>query len=200
MLHPRAAIEVEIFIDLRLLLSPCRLVDRELDTLVPVRHHLRHEGAVLRRDVGIVEGDEILEAHHLFIETDPNVHLSQLHVAHAVIDVEESGLGCLKVRRTLREPWHEQPTIIPSLDERVDRVTVNAYGRDDDFTSVVLEYLGLVVRHGATRHGLFERIARIFDPQRDVAYAIAVRMHVLRDLAFRPERRGEQEPDLVLLK
>ena len=117
-----------------------------------------------------------------------------------MIDIEESGLGCLKVRRTLREPWHEQPAIIPSLDERVDRVTVNAYGRDDDFTSVVLEYRGLMVRHGATRHRLFERIARIFDPQRDVAYAIAVRMHVLRDLTFRPERRGEQEPDLVLLK
>src|SRR5688572_30812211 len=42
-LHAGPAVELEILVDLRLLLALRRLVDRELDALVPARDDLRHQ-------------------------------------------------------------------------------------------------------------------------------------------------------------
>ena len=54
-LHAGAAVEIEVLVDLRLLLARGRLVDRELDPAVAVRHHLGHERGILGRDVLVVE-------------------------------------------------------------------------------------------------------------------------------------------------
>ena len=128
---PGPPIEVEILVDLRLLLALRRLVDRELDPLVAVRHHLRHERRVLRRDVLVVERDEILEAHHVLVELDPDVHLPELDVADAVVDVQQSGRLRLIARLALLEAGQERAAIVPALDERMDRVAVDLDAGDD---------------------------------------------------------------------
>jgi hypothetical protein len=55
MLNAGAAVILQVLFDLGPALSGGRLVDRELDAAVPVRHHLRHQRRVLRPDVFIVE-------------------------------------------------------------------------------------------------------------------------------------------------
>ena len=183
MLDAGTAIEVEVLVDLRLLLSLRRLVDRELDPLVPVRHHLRHQRTVLRRDVLVVEGDEILEAHHFLVEPDPDIHLAELHVADAVIHVLQAGFLRLEVRLLLHEPGHEQPAIVAPLDEGMNGVAVDADRRHHHFARVVLERARLVKWHGAALHCLLEGITRILHPERDVAHAVAMLVDVSGDVA-----------------
>src|SRR5882757_3084752 len=48
MLYAGAAVEFEVFVDLRLALADCRLVQRELDLAAAVRDDLAHQGRILR--------------------------------------------------------------------------------------------------------------------------------------------------------
>src|SRR5205085_12387319 len=59
MLDTFAVVEVEILFDLRLLLAFGRLIDRELNKAVPVAHYLTHERRILRRDILVVEGQDV---------------------------------------------------------------------------------------------------------------------------------------------
>src|SRR5262249_41192134 len=119
MLYARPAIELEILVDLRLLFALRRLVDRELDPLIAVRHHLRHERRVLGRDILVVERDEILEAHHALVERDPHVHFSQFDVADTMVDMEQTGGVRLEARLARLKAWHKWTSIVATLDERM---------------------------------------------------------------------------------
>src|SRR5262249_1096836 len=55
----RAVVELEVLVDLALALTLGRLVDRELDLPLAVRHHLRHQRGVLGRDVVVAEVDHL---------------------------------------------------------------------------------------------------------------------------------------------
>ena len=81
-----AAVELEVLLDLALALALGRLVDRELDLPLAVRHHLRHERGVLRRDVLVGEVRELREAEDALVEPDPLVHAAELDVADDVVD------------------------------------------------------------------------------------------------------------------
>src|SRR6187551_2547186 len=84
------AVELEVLLDLALPLSLGRLVDRELDLPLAVRHHLRHERGVLGRDVLVREVRELLEAQHARVEVDPLVHATELDVSDDVVDRDQA--------------------------------------------------------------------------------------------------------------
>ena len=89
-LDARAAVELEVLLDLALPLALGRLVDRELDLPLAVRHHLRHERRVLGRDVLVREVRELREAEHALVEADPLVHAPELDVADDVVDRDQA--------------------------------------------------------------------------------------------------------------
>ena len=80
-LDSRTAVELEVLLDLTLALALRRLVDRELDLPLAVRHHLRHERRVLGGDVLVREVRELAESEHALVEADPLVHPTELDVA-----------------------------------------------------------------------------------------------------------------------
>src|ERR1019366_7783382 len=131
-LHARAVVELEIPIDLRLFLSSGRLVARELDTTVAVRHHLRHKRGVLGRYCLVVERQDVDEAEHVLIELDPLVHRTELDVADAVVNVFQSNRLYLDGRFEWNEARHEKPAIVLSLDKTMDCVAIKVNrGRHD---------------------------------------------------------------------
>ena len=66
-----------------------RLVKRELDPVVPVRHHFGHEGRVFGRDVLIVEVLIERKAHHRGVKIYPTVHLVPAHVPDYVVHMQQ---------------------------------------------------------------------------------------------------------------
>src|SRR6476620_5017108 len=78
--------ELEVFLDLALALALSRLVDRELDLSLAVRHDLGHQGRVLGVDLLVREVDDVREAHRPLVELDPVIHASELDVADDVVD------------------------------------------------------------------------------------------------------------------
>ena len=87
----RAGVEVvvEELLDLALLLARRRLVDRELDPAVAVGHDLRHQRRVLGVDDLVVVVDELGEAEDVAVVVDELVHVAELDVADAVVDLEQ---------------------------------------------------------------------------------------------------------------
>ena len=77
----RAAVELEVLVDLRLLLGDRRLVERELHPVVAVGDDLGHQRGVVGGDVVADELRHVHEAHDLVVEADPVVHLAELDVA-----------------------------------------------------------------------------------------------------------------------
>ena len=92
MLNTFAVVELEVFLHLRFLLAFGRLVDRELYEPVSVAHHLAHERGVFGRDVLVVEGQDVAEAHHILVKFHPGVHLVPADVPDAMIDIEQAGV------------------------------------------------------------------------------------------------------------
>jgi hypothetical protein len=87
-LRPGLAVVVEELLDLALLLAGRRLVDRELHPPVAVGHDLRHQGAVLGVDDLVVVVDQLGEAEDVAVVVDELVHVAELDVADAVVDLE----------------------------------------------------------------------------------------------------------------
>src|SRR6266550_711505 len=90
-LYSGAVVELEIFVDLRLLLSFGWLVDRKLDPSISVGHHLRHQCGIFSRDRLVIERENVHESKHMLVKCDPFVHRTQLDVADTMIDILETG-------------------------------------------------------------------------------------------------------------
>ena len=88
-LGPGVEVVVEELLDLALLLAGRRLVDRELDAAVPVRHDLAHQRRVVGVDDLVVVVDELGEAEDVAVVVDEAIHVPELDVADAVVDLEQ---------------------------------------------------------------------------------------------------------------
>ena len=91
-LHAFAVVEIEVFLDLRFLFAFGRLVDRKLHEAVAVAHDLAHQRGVFGRDILVVEGQDVAEAHHILVKLHPRIHLVPADVADAMIDILQAGL------------------------------------------------------------------------------------------------------------
>src|SRR6267378_5744684 len=91
MLYAGSVMEIEILLDLALLSTLGRLVDRKLDGERIVGHHDAHQGAVLGGNIFVIKAYEAAEAQHATVPFGPFVHLSQFDIAHDVVDTQDSG-------------------------------------------------------------------------------------------------------------
>ena len=89
-LHARPGVVLEVLRDLALAAALRRLVDRELDLALAVRHHLRHQRRVLGVNLLVVVVDDVLEPEHVLVPPDPLVHLPELDVADAMVEQRQA--------------------------------------------------------------------------------------------------------------
>lgn len=185
-----AAVELQVLVDLGLLLGDGGLVDRELDLERAVRDDLRHQGAVLGRDVVAHELLHVREAHDLVVEGDPLVHTAEFHVADAVIDGLEGAVGGrLDDRVRGREPGEVGAVVARALDQRVPGLAVRGDGGEYDGAVLVLQLVGLGDRAGAVLDGVGVRGAGVRDLDGEVDHAVTVLRHVLGE-ELAPGRGG----------
>jgi hypothetical protein len=130
----------------------------------------------------------------------PSIHLAELHVADAVVDVLEPDLGWLKPRRDRAESGKERALVVPALHQRMDRLAVGTDGSDHDLAGVIANDPRLLLRNCSALDGGGIRVARIVHPECIVLHAIAVLVNVLRDRRLRTQCRRQNEPDLALLE
>ena len=196
-----AAVELEVLLDLALALALGRLVDRELDLPLAVRHDLGHERRVLGRDVLVREVRELREAEHPRVELDPLVHPAELDVADDVVDRDEPDAARgSAVRRDRLEARQVRARVLGAIDERVDVVAVRRDRGELDAAMVVLDPVRLDDAASAALDRLPVRVRRVGDGERDVAHAVALRRRPLADLAVGTEAAREDEPDVALLE
>src|SRR5690606_34734226 len=69
-LYTGSPIEFQVLLDLGFLFPFSRFVDGEFYIPVSIADNFRHQRAVFRRDVLVVDRDKQLEPHHTFIEVD----------------------------------------------------------------------------------------------------------------------------------
>ena len=138
MLHTFAVVEIEILFHLRFLFAFGRFIDRELHKAIPVAHDLAHERGVFRRNVLIVEGQDVAETHHILIKFHPRIHLVPTDVAHAMIDIEQAGLGRIVVRLPFAKTGHEDAVVITALDEEMNGIAVGVNAAHDHVAVLVL--------------------------------------------------------------
>ena len=200
MLRPGIEVVVEELLDLALLLARGGLVDRELDPAVAVGHDLGHQGRVLGVDDLVVVVDELGEAQHVPVVVDETVHVAELDVADAVIDLEQRespGRPCRFL--DLPEPGREDAVVVVPVDERVDHLAVGvdrAPAKDPVLVVARFRVLEIGARPAGRR--LAPRGADIVDGEGDVVDAVAVSMDVLGDLAVRRQGAGQHDRDVVL--
>ena len=183
MLHARAAVELQVLVDLALALPGGRLVDRKLDRVAVVGHHDAHQRAVLGVDVLVVEADEPLEAEDPRVPVGPVVHLSELDVADDVVDAQDADVVTGHVAR--RVAGQERSVVVVERDERVQRVAVRVDRRAAH--SPVL--IGDVVRLDRRLRRLVRPLPRRRDPHRRPETRCRGRRHRGREGARRPDAR-----------
>src|SRR5207244_829035 len=141
-LRAGAAVELDVLLDLALALALRRLVDRELDLPLAVRHDLGHERRVLGLDLLVAEVEDVRHPEDALVELDPVVHPAELDVADDVVDVREAytlgeagsavgeaagarpkSLG-VAVLRDGDVTGEERAAVVRAVDEGVDRVAV----------------------------------------------------------------------------
>src|ERR1035437_3254387 len=89
-LHARSAVGLQILVDLALALAGRRLVKGKFDGVRIVGHDNRHQGAVLGRDVLVVEADEAMKSEDAAVVLGPVVHLAEFNITDHVIDAQNS--------------------------------------------------------------------------------------------------------------
>ena len=144
-LRARAAVVLQVLVDLRLALALGRLVERELHAPVAVGDDLRHQRGVLGRDVVVGEVQHLAHPEDVLVVLDPLVHVAELDVADDVVDRQQPGVAALDVAR--RVAGHERALVSGAVDERVQRVAVGGDLRQAHRAVVV----GEVVRLGRRR-------------------------------------------------
>src|ERR1700676_365747 len=199
MLHSRAAISVQIFLNLRFLPAGSRFVDRKLDPAAAVRYHLGHERRIFCADVAIVKGLVQAESHYSLIKFNPLVHFAEADVSYRVIDVQQAG----RLRNTVGtghfdETGEESTAIILALDERMNGVPVGSNGCQANLAAVILNDCRRRDTTSAPLGGFAICRRGVVHAQSDGLYAVSVLENVPRHYTFGIERRGEDEADLIL--
>jgi hypothetical protein len=181
-LGARAAVELEVLVDLALVLGDRRLVEGELHPVVAVGDDLAHERGVVGGDVVTDELGHVDEAHDPVVEADPLVHPPELDVADDVVErLEEPLRGpvALDEGRARSDvagqvgPGVADPVDL-ALDEAVPRVTVGGDRRDRDRPVLVGEGLRLLDDGRSGTAGLGDARLDVGDLEGDVDDTVAV--------------------------
>src|SRR5262245_39603555 len=200
-LHARAAVELEVLLDLALPLPLGGLVDRELDLPGAVRHHLRHERRVLGRDVVVREVRELREAEDARVEVDPLVHTAELDVAHDVVDGDQPDPACgTAVRRDGLVPRQIRAGVLRAVHEGVDVVAVRRDRRNLDAPRIVFLPVRLDDATGAALHCLAVGVGRVGHGESDVADAVSLRLRPPADVRVGAQPARHHEADVALLE
>src|SRR3989344_1511905 len=85
-LYARAAVEFQIFLDLRFAFAKGGLVDREFHLAGAIPHHFAHERCIFRRDLAISEVNQIRESHDAGIIFRSYIHLAERDIADDMVD------------------------------------------------------------------------------------------------------------------
>ena len=131
MLYPFAVVKLEVFFYLRFLFAFGRLIDRKLHEPVPVAHHLAHQRRVFSGNIFVIEAQDVSEAHHLLIKFHPRIHLVPANIAHAMIDMLQSGLAGIVVGFPSPKPWHKRAMIILPFNEKMNNLAVGINAAHD---------------------------------------------------------------------
>jgi len=130
-LDSRAAVVVNVLLDLRLPLSIGRLVDGHLDLLIEVSHHNRAQSRVLGVHHLVIYTPETMEVKHFHVPRSRGFHLTVGLVADAMIDGPQIWAWQVVVEHLMQVmrhvPWQEWALVVTALDERVDSVAVSLY-------------------------------------------------------------------------
>ena len=124
----------------------------------------------------VVVVDELTEAEHVAVVVDELVHVAQLDVAHAVVDLEQrqAARGAWRLL-DLAESGGKDTVIVGAIDERVDHLAVGVHRAAPEAAVLVRPGLGVLeVRAGAAAGRLAPRRSDVVDGEGDVVHAITV--------------------------
>src|SRR6266513_236995 len=152
-----AVVKLEILLHLRFLFAFGRLVDRKFYETISIAHHFAHERRVLGRDVLIVEAEDVSEAHHILVKLHPRIHLVPAYIAHAMIDILQTGLRRIVMRLPFAEARHEWAMIILPFDKEMDDLAISVNATHHNFAIVVLQGLWLHITLAAALGRFFPR-------------------------------------------
>ena len=201
-LHAGAVVVLDVLLDLALLETLGRFVDRHHD-LAAVPHHRRHQRRVLGADLLVVEVQQLGEAHHVGVEVDPRVELALGDVADDVVDGDEADVGAdVRVGElVVGVPRLECRTAVAqTVDERVHRLAVG--GHLGQFEVAVLVTLDPRLAHAARPAGEGGRIGSggIVDEPGEIVNAVAVAAHVIGDRRVGRQGAGHDPADVALFE
>ena len=133
----------------------------------------------------VVVVDELGEAEDVTVEVDIAVHVAELDVADAVVDLEKRKTGRRPCRLLYQaEARSEWTVVVAPVDERVDDLSVGVDGAATEGAVLVRAGLGVLqIGARASAGRLSPRRSDVVDSEGDVMDPIAVAMDVFRDLA-----------------
>ena len=82
----------------------------------------------------------------------------------------------------------------------MDGVAVGVHGRMAGRAATIYKIARFLRRTSAAFDGFRESVVRVLNMKSDVAHRVAVLLEVLADLAFRVERRGQQQAGFTLFE
>ena len=130
----------------------------------------------------VVERDQVAEAHDVGVVLHPAIHLPELDVADAVVDVLEPDVRRLVARRHRPEARKERAA--DSSGARRASGSVSPYVPIAAITtspSSSRTTRGSCIGIAPRSTAVVVRVARVVDPERIVLHAVAVLVHVRRD-------------------
>ena len=211
-LHARGVVvPVEILLNLALLLTSSRLIDRHLDEVIAARHDLRHQRGILSADVFVIEVLEHREAEDFFVPLHPVVHLAQFNITHCVIDKLQS-TWMLAIELIEREAFdmpearHEESALLQcrqcvgtsARDEGVNRAAVGLNARHRDRACRIGVHARFIRTRAAILDRLLPRLFRVKHRHREVFHAVAVQVRFAASLSVSGERRFDEQSDVAL--
>jgi len=193
-LHARAAVVLEVLVDLRLLLADGRLVQRELHAVVAVGDHLAHQRRVLGGDVVADELGQVGEPHDPVVEVHPVVHLAELHIADHMVERDER--RCLRGNATgPRDVTREVNALVPgAVDQRVPGVPVRGDRPDPDSPVLIAHIVRLLEDPRPGRPRVRDALVDVGHLKRHVDHTVAVHAVVVGDRAVRRHGALDHEP------
>src|SRR4051812_26014704 len=144
--------------------------------------------------------DQLREAEHVAVVVDELVHVPELDVADAMVDLKQrQATGGRRGLLDLAVARHEHAVVIVAIDERVNYLAIRPNGRPaQDAVFAAIDLGRLHDRHGATLGCLAPCALDVVNEEGDVLDAITVAMDVLGNLAVWSQWRSEDEADVVL--
>jgi putative peptidoglycan lipid II flippase len=189
------AVELQVLVDLRLALAGRGLVQRELDLPGPVRDHLAHQRGILGGDVVADEFLHVREAHDPVVEVHPFVHLAELDVADAVVDLGEESTSAPGPDGLGRDVSGQVGARVTGpLDQRVPGVAVGGDGGQHGLAVVVLDDARLGQPARSVRDRVAVGVLGRADLQGQVDDPVSVRGDPVAQRGAGPDRAAEDEP------